>query len=112
MVFEARLAAIAAAVEAGELLFSDHYLRDRLADASRPRVTQIREALLWPEAQVIEDYASHHFSPACLIWSKVESRIIHVLCTYPQDHPIVITAYWPDARPDDWADEEFKVRRR
>jgi hypothetical protein len=105
---EARLEAIAAAVRAGELEFTSH-LEERLLDPERPRARQIRDALLWPHSEIIDDRPVGHYGPECLIWSRPVARIIHVCCSYPP-RPRVITAYWPDTESEKWADAEFKRR--
>jgi hypothetical protein len=108
--YEARLAAIQAAIRAGEFLFGLH-VRRRIRSRAMSRAG-ITEALLSGDPQVIEDYAQAERGACCLVWCRTrEGRVLHVVVTYPPA-PLAVTAYWPDERPHEWsADFKRRVQR-
>ncbi len=66
---------------------------------------EVREAILGPEAEVIEDYPKDKYDPSCLIYGLTKAgRVLHVQATA---EGAIITTYDPD--PAEWID--LKRRR-
>jgi hypothetical protein len=99
--YEARIAAIAAAVRDGDLEYRVHVLRQMRERAIRR--ADLEWALCEGDSLQIEDYPRGDARGAsCLIWCRVPSgRVLHVVVSYPP-YPALITAYWPDERPHEW----------
>ena len=108
MVFEARLASIAAAVERGEWSIREHAFR-RMRERS-VTVADLHVALTAPEAEVIENYPDDEPRSSCLVLSWAGGRPMHIVVTFPPQ-PDVITVYRPDERPHEW-DATFRRRVR
>lgn len=108
MVFEARLATIAAAIEAGEWSIREHaFRRMRERGITTPA---LRGALTAMDTMVIENYPDDEPRPSCLVLSWIGGRPLHIVITYPPE-PDVITVYRPDDRPHEW-DATFRSRAR
>ena len=103
---EARLAAIAAAIRAGNLRYSGHGLIQMGVRGIDP--VELETALSLEETEIIEDYPSDQRGPSCLVLTHTGGRALHVTLSYSPE-PTVITAYWPDSRPDEW-DAAFRRR--
>jgi hypothetical protein len=97
--------AIQSAVEAGEYTFNRHALER--AEERDISPSEIEEALLATNSEVIEDYPDDFRGPSCLIlcWTA-NGRPLHVQVCYP---PLVevVTVYEPDQTK--WRD--FRRRR-
>ncbi len=66
---------------------------------------EVREVILEPQAEVIEEYPTDKYSPSCLIYGRTaRGRVLHVQANHSG---IIITAYDPD--PGEWVD--LKRRR-
>ena len=79
------------------------HAQSRMADR-RIIDVEVREVILGPAAEVIEDYPTDKYGPSCLIYGVTKAgRTLHVQAT-PQG--VIITAYDPD--PAEWID----LRRR
>jgi hypothetical protein len=75
---------------------------------ARRRVTdeEVRQALLGPGAEVIEEYLADKYSPTCLIFGMtVRGRVLHIQVS---NAAVIVTVYEPD--PGRW-DDTFKRRR-
>lgn len=96
--YEARLAAIAAAIRAGDVRYIRH-ARNQLTERN---VTgrELERALSEGDAEVIEDYPNATRGACCLVLCWMNGRAVHVMVTYPP-RPRVVTVYWPDTRPND-----------
>lgn len=91
------------AIVRGEHRFTVH-AQLRMAER-RILDAEIRECILSPLAEVIEEYPIHKYGPSCLIYGVTEAgRVLHVQAN-PQGG--IITAYDPD--PAEWID--LKRRR-
>jgi len=80
-----------------ELLITLH--AQQQTTARRIKISEIREALRSPAAEVIEDYPEDVRGPSCLVYGKAANRILHIHISYPPEI-VVITAYEPD--PAKW----------
>jgi hypothetical protein len=100
----ADLAAIRAAIEAGNYRFSQHARRQ--LSSREITVAEVEAAI--SRGEVIEDYPDDKYRPSCLIlgWSH-EGRPLHVQCSHAMPDVIVVTQYEPD--PDEWTED---LRRR
>ena len=108
--YEARLAAIAAAARVGELSFEDHALFEMQVDGYT--VPDVMDALAG-DAVVVEDYRvteRPEGRPAMLVLGWVGARPIHIVVTYPP-YPSVVTVWDPSARPQQWS-ADFRRRVR
>jgi len=59
--------------------------------------------------QMIEHYEDDYPFPSCLIFSMIETRPLHVVCSIGNGQLFIITAYEPD--PTEW-DMTFTKRRK
>jgi hypothetical protein len=85
---------------------TDHYL-DQLLARSQPNRADLQFLLCDDDPDIIE----YNDDETCLVWGLTGSgRIAHVLCVHPPGGRVV-TAYWPDERPEKWTDT-FKKRVR
>lgn len=67
--------------------------------------SEVRQALLSPEAEVVEEYPTDKYSPSCLIYGvTARGRVLHVQANA---RGVVVTVYEPD--PSEWVD--FKRRK-
>src|SRR5258708_2064938 len=83
---------------------TDHYL-DQLVARPTPGRRDLQFVLCNDDPEIIE----YNSDNSCLIWGRTkEGRIVHVSCSYPPGGR-VITAYWPEERPDKWTDN-YKIR--
>jgi hypothetical protein len=99
---EALFAALCAEMQEGGVRWSRHYAL-RLFERSMPDRQQIRYLLCEDDAEIIERYANGR-GRSCLIWGIMQNgRVGHVQCSYPPG-AVVVTAYWPDTEPEEWAD--------
>jgi hypothetical protein len=70
-------------------------------------VSEVEDALLSGNAEVIEEYPEDPRSPSFLAFGTTESgRPLHIQCTYPPN-VVIITAYEPNA--EEWID--LRARR-
>ena len=61
---------------------------------------EVRQAILDPAGEVIEEYPTDKYSPSCLIYGRaVQGRVLHVQVNHSG---VIITAYDPD--PEEWID--------
>ena len=77
-----------------------------------PERADIRYALCDDDPSELEEYEAKYEdgSKSSLIWGILhDGRVAHILCSWPPD-PVVVTAYWPDTEPDEWADTEYRTR--
>ena len=66
---------------------------------------EVRQALLGPDAEVIEEYPADKYSPSCLIFGvTAQRRVLHVQANA---QGVVVTVDEPD--PGEWID--LKRRR-
>jgi len=92
------LAMLAASVEEGTIVWSNHYLM-RIFERNVPDRRQVRYLLGDDEPEIIE-----RGKRSCLVWSIMDSgRCAHLVCSWPPN-PVMITAYWPDTEPSRWVD--------
>ncbi len=95
------------AVRTETLTFSRHYTI-QLFVREQPGESDVEFVLCDDEPRVIEHYQARPNPEtgrgSCLILGQVNDRPVHVNCSYPPD-PVVITAYWPDTRPDEWTED-------
>ena len=61
------------------------------------------------QGQMIEHYEDDYPFPSCLIFSMIETRPLHVVCSIGNGQLFIITAYEPD--PTEW-DMTFTKRRK
>jgi len=106
--YEARLAAIAAEIQAGTFDWAAHAL-DAIAERTVTR-DGVRTALTSGNRELIEDYPDAFPGPKCLVLCWVGRRALHVVLSYPP-RPTIVTVYWPDSRPDEW-DSTYRRRLR
>ena len=104
---EALLAAIASVAQRGDLGYTQHFY-ERLNDPTRPDQGDVVGIICDHESLVIERFDVERRGPLLLVCGRVNGRIGHVLVTFPPD-PEVVTAYWPDMRPQEWSNN---YRRR
>ena len=65
----------------------------------------VRQVILEPQAEVIEEYPADKYSPSCLIYGRTaRGRVLHVQANHSG---VIITVYDPD--PEEWVD--LKRRR-
>lgn len=105
--YEARLATIATAVRRGEAIYRTHALNQMI---ERGITRMVVEAALTADTEIIEDYPAEPRGPCCLVLGRVKGRAIHIVVSYPP-RLMIITAYWPDSRPDEWS-PDFRRRVR
>ncbi len=68
---------------------------------------EVREAIIGPEAEVIEDYPTDKYGPSCLIYGATEAgRVLHVQMNL---EGVIITTYEPD--PEEWIDLKRRKAR-
>jgi hypothetical protein len=91
------LSDIIAAIRDSEFTITLH--AQQQMTARRIRVSEVREVLISPDAEVIEDYPEDPRGPSCLVCGKALNRVLHVHVSYPPEI-VVITAYEPD--PEKW----------
>ena len=92
------------AAQAGELLFTDHAVRQMAKRGIMD--TEVSEAIL--SGQIIEEYPDDKYGPSCLLFGRTQAgRPLHVQCSFPPQARVV-TAYQPD--PDEWEDD--LIRRK
>ena len=92
------LKGIQARVRAKNYRFTLH-AEDRMTER-HISVSDIEDALLSNEAEMIEDYREDPRGPSCLILGFTsDGQPRHVQCTYPP-YVAVITAYEPN--PEEW----------
>jgi Domain of unknown function (DUF4258) len=99
-----KMAQIAQAVAAGHYRYTVHGAQQRIA---RGLHRQDIEATI-KSGEIIEDYANHHYGPACLVLDRtLMGRVLHIVCSVK---PVVdiITVYVPD--PSEWS-ADFRTRR-
>lgn len=106
MVFEARLASLAAAIGAGDFQVTTHAATQ--LTKRRIRIADALAALQVAEAEVIENYPDDKRGASCLVLSWVGGRAVHIVVSFPPT-PELITAYWPDERSHEW-DPTFRRR--
>lgn len=91
------------AVREGQLLFTDHAVRQMAKRAIMD--TDVQQAIV--SGEIIEEYREDKYGPSCLIYGQSNvGRPLHVLCSAPP-HVRIITAYQPD--PNEWVNN--RVRR-
>ena len=73
----------------------------------RIKVSAVREAIVSPSAEVIEDYPTDPRGPSCLLYGETLNRVLHVHLSYPPEI-VVITTYKPDL--EKWQ-MDFKTRK-
>ena len=106
--YEARLAAIAAAIREGGVGYTEHALTQmKERGIGRP---PLEGALAGEDTAVIEDYPDDRRGASSLVLCWISGRALHVQVSYPP-RPVVITTYWPDAQPERW-DAGFRRRLR
>ncbi len=76
-----------------ELAFTLH-AQQRIT-VRRIKVSAVREAIVSPNAEVIEDYPNDPRGPSCLLYGETSDRVLHVHLSYPPEI-VVITTYEPD----------------
>lgn len=70
-------------------------------------VSEVEEALVSRNVEVIEDYPDDPRSPSCLILGMTRGgRPLHIQCTYPPN-VAVVTAYEP--KSEEWMD--WRIRK-
>lgn len=90
------------AILRGDYRFTVH-AQARMAER-RILDVEVREAVLSPQAELIEEYPTDKYGPSCLIYGVTGvGRVLHVQAT---PGGVIITAYDPD--PTEWID----LRRR
>ena len=90
--------------------YSRHFLI-RLLERPQPTRDDIRYLLCDDDPAEIEENGPRYEqgSSSSLVWGILrDGRVAHVLCSHPPD-PVIITSYWPDTEPEEWADN---YRRR
>ena len=102
---EAFLFSVQEAIRNAELLFSLH--AQQQITARKIAISEIRAAMISPEAEIIEDYPNDPRGPSCLVYGKFANRSLHIHISYPPDI-LIITAYQPD--PEKWKDDS-KTRK-
>ena len=61
---------------------------------------EVRQAIMDPDGEVIEEYRTDKYSPSCLIYGRTApGRVLHVQANHAG---VIITAYDPD--PQEWID--------
>lgn len=99
-----KMAYIATAVLEGNYRYTVHGAQQRVE--RRLKRKDIEQVLL--NGEIIEDYPSHHYGPACLVYGiTAESKVLHIVCSLRETIDI-ITVYEPDT--DEW-ENDLKVRR-
>lgn len=93
------------AIRERELSISLHAQQQTIT--RRIKIGEIREALLSPSAELIEDYPDDPRGSSCLVYGKAVNRILHVHLSYPPEI-VIITAYEPD--PTKW-ETDRKARK-
>lgn len=108
---EALIPSLCTAAEARTLRYSTHY-GERLFERPQPDRAAIQYLLCDDDPEIIESNTDRPGWNSHLIWGIIEAgRVGHVLCS-PPPRPKVITAYWPDTEPAEWADNyKRRVRR-
>lgn len=99
------LRAIQIAIQGAELALTLH--AQQQMTARRIKVSEVRGALVSPEAEVIEDYPDDPRGSSCLVYGTVANRVLHIHISYPPEI-VVITAYEPD--PTKW-ETDLKTRK-
>ena len=67
---------------------------------------EVQQAILGPEAEVIEEYPTDKYSPSCLMYGVTTlGRVLHVQSNH---EGVIVTVYDPD--PAEWID--LKWRRK
>ena len=97
------LESVKAAVQRGDHRYTVH-AQGRMAQR---RITdqEVRQVILEPQAEVIEEYPTDKYSPSCLIYGRTaRGRVLHVQANHSG---VIITVYDPD--PEEWVD--LKRRR-
>ena len=93
-------------IQTRTLKYSGHFA-EQLFTRSQPERDDVRYIVCDDAPRIIEHYEArpHPLTGrgSCLILGIVNGRAAHVNCSYPPD-PVVITTYWPDTEPDEWAD--------
>lgn len=108
---EALLAVLCVEARQGGIRASEHYLQ-RILGREMPGPDDISYVLCEDQPEVIEENRPVHEAtrPSSLIWGIMENgRIGHIKCSHPP-YPVLITAYWPDTEPDEWADDTYRRR--
>ena len=96
--------------QGGTLVYSGHFGK-RLFERPQPDRAGIRYLLCDDDPEIIESNLERPGWNTYLIWGIIETgRVGHVLCS-PPPRPKVITAYWPDTEPAEWANN-YKRRVR
>lgn len=94
---------LCAEAQTGSLRYSGHYA-EQLFERPQPNRVEIHYLLCDDDPEIIEANTGRPGWNSYLIWGIIETgRVGHVLCS-PPPRPKVITAYWPDTEPAEWAD--------
>ena len=99
------MARIAQAIAQGQYRYTIHGAQQRIERRIRRR--EIEEAVA--AGEIIEDYPTHHYGPACFVFGKTAAgRPPHLLFAL---EPLlaIVTLYEPS--PEEW-EEDWKIRRR
>lgn len=111
----ARLVSICAAVKNNMALVASRHLLFDHREEDRPTLVDIEYTVCAEDSEIIQNSpAQGAYHPSCIVRGEVprdhRRRISHVVCTYPPNPVVLITAYWCDTRPMEW-DEECRKRR-
>jgi hypothetical protein len=99
-----QMAAIALAFAQGRYRYTIHGAQQRIARGIQRQ--EIEEAIA--AGEIIEDYPTHHYGPACLILGQTNrGKALHLLCSV-QPMVDLVTVYEPD--PHEW-ERDLKTRR-
>ena len=90
------LAEIQGVVYNTEIAFTLHAQQRMIV--RRIKVSAVREAIVSPNTEVIEDYPNDPRGPSCLLYGETSDRVLHVHLSYPPEI-VVITTYEPDRAP-------------